>query len=101
MRFHAQRAAGSDLQVTLCEGDYQTCGVGTFDSPTQTSFEEKLDPLPAATEFSLMHVTSSKQDDQDRMEATLPALLAKHGMKLVDQVSPPPSAELPQHDPGI
>jgi len=54
-------------------------------------FEEKLDQFPAGTTFTLQHTSCPDQHSQDQLEAGLPELFLKHGMKLVTPNSSVPA----------
>jgi hypothetical protein len=82
-----EMALPGDVQVSIFaggfEGDYASYEIGPFDAPNLKLFEEKLDQFPAGTRFRLQHVSCPDQHSQDVLEAGLPELFLKHGMKLV------------------
>jgi hypothetical protein len=58
--------------------------IGAFDLRTLELFEAKIDQFPKDTTFAFQHSRTPSQAEQDAFEATLPALFAKHGMKLIE-----------------
>ena len=83
MKRSVDEVSKSGSAVTVIEGDYASYRIGQFDSPNFKVFEEKLDQFPAGTNFTLEHVSCPDQHSQDLLEASLPAVFIKHGMKLV------------------
>jgi hypothetical protein len=62
-------------------------------APNLKLFEEKLDQFPAGTRFKLQHVSCPDQHSQNVLEAGLPELFLKHGMKLVTPDEPTTAAQ--------
>jgi hypothetical protein len=75
--------AKPDFDITVTDSplwhEYQ---VGHFRCATLKLFEAKLDQFPAGTAFTITHSDSGYPGRQRQIEATIPALLEKHGMKL-------------------
>jgi len=57
--------------------------IGAFDPATMELFEAKLDQFPKGTIFTLEHMNTGSGSYQNRFEATMPAIFARHGMKLI------------------
>jgi hypothetical protein len=86
-----KRLAEPSLEVGAIHDSYfgTTYAVGNLDSiPSLALFEAKLDQYPAGTVFTLARTHTGYPGLQRDIEGSLPAVLAKHGMKLADGVSP-------------
>jgi hypothetical protein len=62
--------------------DYSSFHIGPFQPATLDLLEAKLDQFPKGTAFTLNHSNTGNDAAQNKFEATLPALFAKHGMTL-------------------
>ena len=56
--------------------------ISHFTSHSLKLFEAKIDQFPKGTTFNLNHVNSSAQTLQNKAEAGMADIFAKHGMKL-------------------
>jgi len=82
-QFWADRASKWNLNVTVSEGDDASYEIGIFDPRSPKLFEEKLDQFPEGTTFTLQHTSCADQHSQNALEASLPELFLKHGLKLI------------------
>jgi hypothetical protein len=73
-----------DFTVSVTRDSYETrFRVGPFESTTMELFEAKLDQFPKGTTFTMTSAWSDRIEEQNQLEASMPALFARHGMKLI------------------
>jgi hypothetical protein len=78
-----QNLSEEDLPISASQSPYGTeFHIGALSIPSLKLFEAKLDQYPKGTEFTIVQTMTGYPGEQRSIEASLPELLEKHGMKI-------------------